>query len=110
MLMKPFRLRVKDKIKVISGKDKGKIGTIKSIDRKNERVIVEQVNLVKKHVKGNPYSGQSGGIQDKEAPIHISNVALMCDSCTQPARVGYTYTDDGRKMRFCKKCREMMDR
>jgi large subunit ribosomal protein L24 len=108
--MKSCRLRVKDKVMVVAGKDKGKIGTIKSIDKKKEQVIVEQVNMVKRHVRGNPYAGKSGGIQDKEAPIHISNVALMCDSCTRQARVGYRYTDDGRKMRFCKKCQEMLER
>lgn len=93
---------------VLAGKDRGKIGTVKKINRKNDQVIVEQVNIVKKHVKGNPHTGQSGGIQDVEAPIHSSNLAVMCDSCSQPTRIGYKFAQDGRKYRYCKKCNEMI--
>lgn len=107
--MKKSRIHVKDKVMVMSGKDRGKVGQVKKIDRKNSRAVVEQVNMVKRHTKGNPYSGQSGGIQEKEAPLHYSNLALMCDSCAKPTRVGYTLTEDGRKLRFCKKCQEMLD-
>jgi len=103
------KLRVKDRVMVLAGKDRGKVGTVKKIDRKNDRVIVEEVNQVKRHVKGNPYTGESGGIQDKEAPLHYSNLALMCESCAKPTRIGYTFTEDGRKLRFCKKCKEMLD-
>lgn len=108
-MLKKQKIKVKDKVMVLTGKDRGKIGTVKMIDRKNDRVIVEQVNMVKRHVKGNPYSGKSGGIQDKEAPLHYSNVAVMCDGCSQPTRVGTTTTDDGKKLRVCKKCKEMLD-
>jgi large subunit ribosomal protein L24 len=94
---------------VMTGKDRGKVGTVKSVLYKDENIVVDQVNMVKRHVKGNPYTGKSGGIQDKEAPMHISNVALVCDSCTKPTRIGFTYTEDGRKLRFCKKCHEMLD-
>ncbi|MCF8040056.1 MAG: 50S ribosomal protein L24 [Desulfohalobiaceae bacterium] len=107
--MKKTAIHVKDKVMVISGKDRGKVGQVKKIDRKKDRAVVEQVNMVKKHTKGNPYSGQSGGIQDKEAPLHYSNLALICDSCTKPTKVGYTRTEDGRKLRFSKKCNEMLD-
>ena len=94
---------------VLTGKDQGKIGTVKSLNRKTDRLIVDQVNMVKRHTKGNPYSGQSGGIVDKEAPMHISNVAVICESCTKATRVGYKQTEDGRKLRYCKKCQEMID-
>lgn len=107
--MKKTNIHVKDKVMVMSGKDRGKVGQVKKIDRKKERVIVEQVNMVKRHSKGNPYSGKSGGIEDKEAPLHYSNLALICDSCTKPTKVGYKITEDDRKLRFCKKCNEMLD-
>ena len=107
--MEKNKIRVKDKVMVLVGKDRGKVGSVKNINRKTQRITVDQVNKVKKHTKGNPYSGKSGGIQDIEAPMHISNVALICESCTHPTRIGYTYTDDGRKRRYCKKCNEMID-
>ncbi|MFP4391569.1 MAG: 50S ribosomal protein L24 [Desulfohalobiaceae bacterium] len=105
--MYKFRIKVNDKVMIRSGKDKGKIGSVKRINKKNGTVLVDQLNLVKRHIKGNPYTGKSGGIQDQEAPVHYSNVDLVCDSCTKPTRVGYTYAQDGRKFRYCKKCNEM---
>lgn len=107
--MKKYKIRKDDKVMVLAGKDRGKVGKVKKIVRKKDRVLVEQVNLVKKHTRANPYTGQAGGIVDQEAPINISNVALMCDACSKPTRVGYKVTDDGRKVRFCKKCNEMID-
>lgn len=106
--MKQFRVHKDDKVQVIAGKDKGKIGKVLKILRKHDRVLVEKVNLVKRHTRGNPYSGQQGGIVEKEAPIHISNVAVVCDACAKPTRVGYKYTEDGKKVRFCKKCNEII--
>jgi large subunit ribosomal protein L24 len=107
--MRKNKIRVQDKVMVLTGKDRGKIGTVKKILSKKDRIVVEQVNMVKRHTKGNPYTGQAGGIQDKEAPVHYSNVALMCESCNNPTRIGYSFTEDGRKLRYCKKCREMLD-
>lgn len=106
--MKQFRIHKDDKVQVIAGKDKGKIGKVLKILRKHDRVLVEKVNLVKRHTRGNPYSGQQGGIVEKEAPIHISNLAVVCDACAKPTRVGYKYTEDGKKVRFCKKCNEII--
>lgn len=106
--MKQSRVHKDDKVQVIAGKDKGKIGKVLKILRKKDRVLVEKVNVVKRHTRGNPYSGQQGGIVEKEAPIHISNVAVVCDACAKPTRVGYKYTEDGKKVRFCKKCNELM--
>lgn len=107
--MKRKKLRVNDKVMVIAGKDKDKIGTVKKILTKSDQVVVENVNMIKKHAKGNPYSGKSGVIQEKEAPIHFSNVALVCNSCAKPTRIGYTYTSDNKKYRYCKKCNEILD-
>ncbi len=60
-------------------------------------------------MKGNPYTGQAGGIVEKEAPIHISNVMLFCEACSKPTRVGYKFTEEGKKLRYCKKCNEILD-
>jgi large subunit ribosomal protein L24 len=106
--MKTYRIRKDDKVMVIAGKDKGKIGKVLKILPKTDRILVEKVNMVKRHRKGNPYAGQAGGIEEKEATLAISNVALMCDACAKPTRVGYKYTEDGKKLRFCKKCNEVI--
>jgi len=106
--MKKVRIRKDDKVQVIAGKDKGKIGKVLKIMRKHDRVLVEKINVVKRHTRGNPYSGQQGGIVEKEAPIHVSNLAVLCDACAKPTRVGYKYTEDGKKVRFCKKCNEIL--
>ena len=107
--MKKAKILVNDKVMVLSGKDRGKVGTVKKIDKKKNCVVVENVNKMKKHQRGNPYTGQSGGIQEVELPINFSNVSILCDSCTKPSRVGYTQTSDGRKLRYCKKCQEFLD-
>ena len=106
--MKKCNLRVNDRVMVIAGKDKGKIGTVKNILSKSNSVVVENVNMVKKHVKGNPFSGQSGEIQDKEASVHYSNVAKLCEACAKPTRIGYKFTEDNQKFRYCKKCQEFL--
>ncbi len=108
-MMKKYKIKVNDKVMVIAGKDKGKVGTVKKIIKKSDRVIVDQINIVKRHMRGNPYTGQTGGIVEKEAPLHISNVALFCEACAKPTRVGYKFTEDGKKLRYCKKCKEMLD-
>ena len=102
--MKTYRIRKDDKVMVTTGKDKGKVGKILKILPKRNAVLVEKVNMVKRHTKANPYAKTPGGIIEKEAPLDISNVALLCEGCAKPAKVGYKYTADGTKVRFCKKC------
>lgn len=106
--MKQFRIRKDDKVVVIAGKDKGKIGKVLKVLRKKDGVLVEKVNMVKRHMRANPYRQQPGGIIDKEMPVDISNVMLMCDACAKATKVGYRYTEDGKKVRFCKKCNEII--
>lgn len=106
--MKACRIRKDDKVMVVAGKDKGKIGKVLKILKKKDRVLVEKVNMVKKHQKPNPYLQQPGGIVEKEMPVHISNVMVICDACAKPARVGYRNTEDGKKVRFCKRCNEQI--
>ena len=102
--MKQYRIRKDDKVMVIAGKDQGKIGKVLKILRKADRVLVEKVNMVKRHVRPNPYKRDPGGIVDKEMPIHVSNLMVVCSGCAKPTRVGYRYAEDGSKVRFCKKC------
>ncbi|WP_027179194.1 50S ribosomal protein L24 [Maridesulfovibrio bastinii] len=103
------KIHVDDKVMVIAGKDKGKIGKVLKINRKKDVVLVEQVNMVSRHTKPNPYANQPGGIVEKEAPLHISNIQVVCPSCTKATRVGVRETEDGKNIRFCKKCNEIID-
>jgi large subunit ribosomal protein L24 len=92
------KIRKGDAIIVIAGKDKGKRGTVLVVD--GERVLVEGINLVKKHVKPNPMSGSTGGVESKSMPMHISNIALV-DASGKASRVGIK-VEDGKKVRFLK--------
>jgi large subunit ribosomal protein L24 len=94
---------------VIAGKDAGKLGKVLKVLRKKDRVLVEKVNMVKRHMKPNPYRQQPGGIVEKEMPVHVSNLMVVCSACAKPTRVGYRRSEDGRKLRFCKKCNEVME-
>ena len=97
-----------DRVKVIAGKDKGKEGEIIRALPKKGRVVVEQVNIVKKAMRPTQANPQ-GGISSMEAPIHVSNVMLVCPSCKQPTRVGHRFKEDGVKVRVSKKCGKDID-
>jgi large subunit ribosomal protein L24 len=105
-----MNIKKNDVVKVIAGNYKGKIGKVLRVFPERERVLVEGVNIVKKHVRKSPKYLQ-GGIIEMEAPIHVSNVMLVCPKCGQATRVGHTklVSSDGKKakMRVCKKCGEM---
>ncbi len=103
------KIRKNDKVMVIAGKDKGKIGKVLKIFPKKDAVLVENVNKVQRHTKANPHAQQPGGIIEKEASIHLSNVMVMCAACTTATRIGYRITGDGKKIRYCKKCNEQID-
>jgi large subunit ribosomal protein L24 len=105
---KNYRIRKNDIVQVIAGKEKGKTGRVVRIIPKKDRAIVEKVNMVKRHMKPGAQSRQ-GGILEREAPLNISNLMLVCTKCTDPTRVGYRILDDGNKARFCKKCDELID-
>ena len=102
------KIRKGDEVLVITGKDKGKRGKVLRVIRKENRVVVEGVNIIKKHVKPRGM-GQTGGIIQQEAPIHISNVMLICTKCGKPTRVGFRILEDKTKVRICKKCKEVID-
>ena len=102
------KVKTGDEVIVIAGKDKGRRGTIlRMLD--NDRVIVEGINMVKKHVKPNPNKGIEGGIVDKEASLHISNVGLVNPATGKADRAGFKKLDDGRKVRLFKSNQEMID-
>ncbi len=102
------RLKSGDEVIVITGKDKGKTGKIvRVID--NEKVVVENLNLAKRHTKGNPMKNTPGGIVEKEMPIHISNVALFNPLTNKADRVGIKTLEDGKKVRFFKSNQEVVD-
>jgi len=108
MVKSETRLKKDDKVKVIAGKDSGKIGKILKIHRKKERVLVENINIVKRHQRPTAANRQ-GGIIESEAPIHWSNVMLMCNKCMKPVRISMKRLEDGKKVRFCNKCEELID-
>lgn len=101
-----LRLKKEDTVLVTTGKDKGKRGRVLSVDE--GKVIVERVNLIKRHQKPNKQH-QQGGIIEKEAPLALSNVTLICPKCDKPTRIGNKILDDGRKLRACQKCKEVID-
>ncbi len=103
-----YHIKKNDTVKVIAGKDKGKSGKVLRVIPKKERAIVEKLNMVKRHLKPNQQTRQ-GGILERESPIQLSNLMLICSKCTDPTRVGYRVLDDDRKVRYCKKCQEVID-
>ena len=103
-----MRIKKGDTVLIISGKDLGKRGKVLNVDIKNDRVIVEGVNIVHRHTKPTQDRPQ-GGIIVNEAPVHISNVQLVCPRCDQKTRIGAQILDDGDKVRICKKCDEFID-
>jgi large subunit ribosomal protein L24 len=96
-----------DTVKVIGGNHKGKVGKVLKVYPKTNRIIVEKVRLVKRHQRQRSQQDR-GGIIEKEAPIHVSNVLLVCPKCSKPTRTGVGQLSDGKKVRVCKSCNEML--
>jgi large subunit ribosomal protein L24 len=103
-----MKIRKNDTVVVIAGKDKGKRGKVRFAYPKDNRVLVEGINFIKKHSRARGQARQAG-IIDLEAPIHVSNVMLLCGKCDHPTRVGFTFLEDGRKVRICRACKEVID-
>lgn len=101
-------LKINDQVEVITGKDKGRVGKIIKIYRKSDKAIVERINMIKRHTKSRA-ADQEGQIVEKEAPIHVSNLKLVCPKCTNTVRVASKTLDDGTKVRICKKCSESVE-
>ncbi|MBI5237078.1 MAG: 50S ribosomal protein L24 [Deltaproteobacteria bacterium] len=104
-----FRIRRDDQVMVISGSNKGKTGKVIKVFREKRTVLVDKLNVVKRHQKPSQKYKQ-GGIIEKEAPIALSNVMLLCEKCKGPVRTGAKILDGGRKLRYCKSCKEVLDK
>jgi len=103
------RVKKNDTVMVIAGKEHGKTGKVLRVLPEDNRAVVERLNMVKRHTK--PRGPQSpGGIVEKEASIHLSNLMPMCERCNAPVRVGTRVLQDGSKARFCRRCNELLDK
>ncbi|MEW6419639.1 MAG: 50S ribosomal protein L24 [Nitrospirota bacterium] len=101
-------IRKNDTVVVITGREKGKKGRVLSVYPSKSRILIERINMIRKHMKPSKKYTQ-GGIIEKESPLHISNVMLICPKCNKPTTISSTFLQDGRKVRVCKKCSEVMD-
>ena len=96
-------IKKEDTVQVIAGKFRGRQGRVLSVNREKDRILIEKINIIKKHMKPSKTYSQ-GGIIEKEAPIHLSNVMLVCPKCSKATRVGYFINENGVKTRICKEC------
>jgi large subunit ribosomal protein L24 len=103
-----MKIRKNDTVAVIAGKDKGKRGTVRVALPGKSMIVVEGLNMIKRHSRTQGAARQSG-IIDMEAPMHVSNVMLVCSKCDKPVRVGRRFLDDGKKVRVCRACHEVID-
>jgi large subunit ribosomal protein L24 len=99
-----------DNVVVITGRDRGKKGRVLRVVPAKNRVVVEGVNFIKKHTKANPQRNVQGGIIEREAALHASNVQIVCPECGRPTRVGHKKLEDGTSVRVCRKCNGVMDK
>lgn len=103
-----MQIRKNDSVMVISGKERGKTGKVLRVLNEEDAVVIERLNIVKRHTKPRGPQ-QTGGIVEKEAAIHASNIMIMCDKCNAPARIGRKVLADGKKVRVCRNCKEPLD-
>lgn len=107
--MGKLKIKKNDMVKVIAGKDKGKVGKVLKVLAKENRIIVERVNFSKRHTRPNPSKQIQGGILEKEAPLQASNCMVICPDCGLPTRVGKKTLEDGSRVRICKHCKGVLD-
>ena len=110
--MSNLKIKKGDQVKVVTGKEAGKTGKVLRVDVGAGKIVIERLNMMKKHTKPNPKKNPQGGVIEREAPIDVSNVMLVCPACGQATRVGYRITDDGNKVRVCRQanCGKDMDK
>ena len=103
-------IRKGDQVRVIAGRDSGKSGRVLSVNAKKNTVVVEHIAIMKRHTRPNPGKNIKGGIVEREASLHASNVQLVCPECGAQTRVGRKVLGDGRKVRICRKCNGVVDK
>ncbi len=103
-----MKVRKNDAVLVIVGKDRGKKGKVRQTLPKESRVVVEGINMVKRHMRPRGATRQAG-IIEREASIHVSNVMLLCTKCNRPTRIGFRFLEDGKKVRICRRCGEVIE-
>ena len=103
-----MKIRKNDTVLVIAGKDKGKKGKVRFAYPREEQLLVEGVNFIKRHTRASGRVRQAG-IIEREVPIHVSSVMLLCNRCNRPTRIGFHFLEDGRKVRICRSCHEVID-
>ena len=101
--MSVMKIHKGDQVMVISGKESGKSGKVLRVDKEKRRVVIERLNIAKRHTRPNPKKNPQGGVIEREAALDASNVMVVCPSCGQPTRVGYRLTADGGKVRTCRR-------
>jgi large subunit ribosomal protein L24 len=110
--MSKLKIHKGDQVKILSGKEAGKTGKVMRVDVEAGRVYIERLNMLKRHTKPHPKKNPQGGVIEREAPMDVSNVMVVCPACGQPTRVGYRLLDDGGKVRACRRanCGKDIDR
>jgi large subunit ribosomal protein L24 len=107
--MEKTKIKKGDTVMVIAGRERGKTGKVLSLRHDAGKVVVEKLNIIKRHTKPSQKVRQ-GGILEREAPVAISNVMFFCGNCQKPVRLGIKTLDDGRRLRFCKKCKDVIEK
>ncbi|MGH9676528.1 MAG: 50S ribosomal protein L24 [Candidatus Acidiferrum sp.] len=105
-----INIRKGDQVKIIAGRDAGKTGRVLWINAKSNTVVVEHVSIIKRHTRPNPGKNISGGIIEKEGPINVSNVMVVCSNCGKHTRLGHNILPDGTKVRACRHCNTTLDK
>jgi large subunit ribosomal protein L24 len=103
-------IRKGDQVRVIAGRDKGKTGRVLAVDARRRRITVEHANMIKRHTRANPSKNVKGGIVEKEGSMNISNVLLVCPSCSKHARIGHKILSDGTRQRICRRCNNSVEK
>ncbi|MBI2859740.1 MAG: 50S ribosomal protein L24 [Chloroflexi bacterium] len=103
-----MKIRKNDTVLVIAGKDKGKKAKVRFAHPENGKVTVEGINIIKRHARA-AKGARQGGIIEREAPLAVSNVMIVCNKCNKPARIGRRILEDGKKVRVCRACNEVID-
>ena len=105
-----LHIKKADEVVVLAGKDRGKRGKVLRIAKGGERAVVENLNMLKRHTRPNPQQNLKGGVVERESPLRLSNLMVICRECSKPTRVGYKLLTDGQKVRICKKCEGTIDK